>query len=262
MVRESISLSAEKALETKLIDLIASSRNDLLKKLDGRRVMRDGRETTLQLTGAKVIEYEMGTRQKILNIVSNPNVAYVLMMLGVIGLFFELSNPGVILPGVIGAISLLLAFYAFHTLPINYAGILLILLAVVLFIAEINIVSHGMLSVGGVVALFFGSLLLFDSPEPYLRLSWSVILVTVVMTTLFFTVAIAKSLKVHREQPAGGMEGLVGEEGRVEADIMPEGKIFVHGELWDAFSDEEIRKGEKAIVVAVVERMRLKVKRP
>ena len=261
MVRESISLSAEKAMEAKLIDLLAFSRDDLLKKLDGRRVMRDGREIILQLTGAKVMHYEMGTRQKILNIISNPNVAYMLMMLGMMGLFFELSNPGVILPGVIGGISLLLAFYAFQTLPVNYAGVLLILLAVILFIAEITVVSHGMLTVGGVVAMFFGSLLLFDSPEPYLRISWNVILVTMVMTTLFFAVAITKSFKVHRKRPVSGIEGLVGEEGvAIETDIMPEGKIFVHGEYWEAFSDERIRKGEKVIVVSV-NGMRLKVKR-
>ena len=261
MVRESISLSAEKAMEAKLIDLLAFSRDDLLKKLEGRRVMRDGREIILQLTGAKVMHYEMGTRQKILNIISNPNVAYMLMMLGMMGLFFELSNPGVILPGVIGGISLLLAFYAFQTLPVNYAGVLLIVLALVLFIAEITVVSHGMLTVGGVVAMFFGSLLLFDSPEPYLRISWNVILVTMVMTTLFFAVAITKSFKVHRKRPVSGIEGLVGEEGvAIEADIMPEGKIFVHGEYWEAFSDERIRKGEKVIVVSV-NGMRLKVKR-
>lgn len=260
MVRESISLSAESALEGRVIDLVAAGRDDLLKKLDGRPVMRNGTVMTLHLAGATVKEYEMGTRQKILNIISNPNVAYVLMMLGMMGLFFELSNPGVILPGVIGAISLVLAFYAFQTLPVNYAGMLLILLAIILFIAEITIVSHGMLTVAGIVALFFGSLLLFRSPEPYLRISWSVISVTVLMTTLFFAVAVAKSFKVHRKKPVSGIEGLLGELGTVETDIMPEGKIFVRGEYWEAFSDERISKGEKVTVVSL-DGMRLKVKR-
>lgn len=260
MVRESVSLSAEKALEAKLIDMLATNRDELLKKLEGRRLIRDGREIVLQLAGAKVRQYDMGTRQKILNIISNPNVAYVLMMLGMMGLFFELSNPGVILPGVIGGISLLLAFYAFQTLPVNYAGVLLILLALILFIAEITIVSHGMLTVGGVVAMFFGSLLLFQSPAPFMRISWSVILMTVLVTTVFFAVAIAKSFKAHRKKPVSGIDGLVGETGMAETDIAPEGKIFTHGEYWEAFSDERIIKGEK-VVVASVEGMRLKVKR-
>lgn len=260
MVRESISLPAEKALEGQVIDLLATSRADLLNKLEGRRIMRDGREIVLQLAGAAVKQYEMGTRESILNAISNPNVAYVLMMLGILGLFFELSNPGVILPGVIGGISLLLAFFAFQTLPVNYVGVLLILLAIVLFIAEIKIVSHGMLTVGGVIAMLFGSLLLFQSPEPYLRVSWSLILVSVLMTSLFFAVAVSKSLKAHRKRPVSGLEGLVGEEGVAETEIAPEGKVFVRGEYWEAESDENIARGEK-IVVTAVEGMRLSVKR-
>src|SRR6266568_8274808 len=152
----------------------------------------------------------MNARQRILNAVSNPNVAYVLMMLGFLGLFFELSNPGVILPGVIGGISLILAFFAFQTLPVNYAGVLLILLALVLFIAEIKIVSHGMLTVGGVVAMVLGSLLLFESPEPYMRLSWAVIITTVLAVVVFFLVAVTKAVQAHRRRPVTGMEGLVG----------------------------------------------------
>jgi membrane-bound serine protease (ClpP class) len=149
MVRSSSSLSAEKALELRVIDFVAANRADLLKKLDGRGIERDGKRIVLKLADATVIQSEMGTREKILDTISNPNVAYVLMMLGMLGLFFELSNPGVILPGVIGGISLILAFFAFQTLPVNYAGILLIILALILFIAEIKIVSHGMLTVGG-----------------------------------------------------------------------------------------------------------------
>src|SRR6266568_863925 len=163
----------------------------------------------------------MNARQRILNAVSNPNVAYVLMMLGLLGLFFELSNPGVILPGVIGGISLILAFFAFQTLPVNYAGVLLILLAIILFIAEIKIVSHGMLTVGGVVSMIFGSLLLFESSEPYLRVSWSVIIVTVLATTVFAVCAVTLAIKVHRRKPVTGREGLIGERGRAETEINP-----------------------------------------
>ena len=258
MVRESISIPAEKALAENVIDLIASDRRDLINRLDGRRLLRAGGETTLNLKGVEIVAREMGTREKILDVIGNPNVAYLLMMIGMMGLFFELSNPGVILPGVIGGISLILALFAFQTLPVNYAGMLLILLAMVLFIAEIKIISHGMLTVGGVIAMVFGSLMLFDSPEPYMRLSWSVILPTVLMTALFFVFAVAKVVKAHQRKPTTGGEGLVGEEGSADTDIMPEGKVFVRGEYWDAESSERILKGEKVVVVAV-EGLRVKV---
>ncbi len=260
MVTESISLPAEKALAANVIDLIASDRQDLLKKLEGRRIVRDGKATVLHLAGAVVKRHEMGTRERILDIIGNPNVAYMLLMLGLLGLFFELSNPGVILPGVIGGISLLLAFFAFQTLPVNYVGVLLILLAIVLFIAEIKIVSHGMLTVGGVIAMVLGSLLLFQSPEPYLHLSWFVIFITVAITTLFFVFAVAKVVKAHRRKPATGREGLIGEEGVAMTEIMPEGTVFVRGEYWDAQGPERVMKGDKIVVVAV-EGMRLKVRK-
>jgi membrane-bound serine protease (ClpP class) len=260
MVRQSISLSAEKALEAKVIDLIATDRADMLKKIDGRVISRDGKDATLRLAGARVTVHGMSRRQLILNAITNPNVAYVLMMLGMLGLFFELSTPGAILPGVIGGISLILAFFAFQTLPVNYAGVLLILLALVLFIAEIKIVSHGMLTVGGIVAMIFGSLLLFESPEPYLRVSWWVILTTVLATALFFVFAVTKAVKAHRRKPISGSEGLVGETGRADSDLAPEGKVFVRGEYWEAWCDERIAKGEKVAIVAV-EGMRLKVRK-
>jgi len=260
MVRGSISYSAEKALELGVIDMIASDRPDLLKKIEGRFFMRDGKKIALILAGARVEKHDMGTREKILDAISNPNVAYVLMMLGLLGLFFELSNPGVILPGVIGGISLILAFFAFQTLPVNYAGVLLIILAIILFIAEIKIVSHGMLSVGGVISMVLGSLLLFESPEPYLRVSWSVILITVAAVSLFAYFAITRSVRAHRQKPSSGREGLIGEEGKADSDILPEGKVFVRGEYWDAWSDESIRQGDK-IVVTAVEGMRLKVRK-
>jgi membrane-bound serine protease (ClpP class) len=260
MVRESLSIPAEKALAENVIDQIASDRRDLINRLDGRHLLRAGGETTLNLKGVEIVAREMGTREKILDVIGNPNVAYLLMMIGMMGLFFELSNPGVILPGVIGGISLILALFAFQTLPVNYAGMLLILLAMVLFIAEIKIISHGMLTVGGVIAMVFGSLMLFDSPEPYMRLSWSVILPTVLMTALFFVFAVAKVVKAHQRKPTTGGEGLVGEEGSADTDIMPEGKVFVRGEYWDADSSERIMKGEK-VVVTEVEGLRVKVRK-
>ncbi|MDR3579990.1 MAG: nodulation protein NfeD [Oryzomonas sp.] len=260
MVRDSISLSADKALSGKIIDLIAQDRAELLQQLEGRRITHNGREMVLRLAGAEAIPAEMRPGERILNAISNPNVAYVLMMLGMLGLFFELSNPGVILPGVIGGISLILAFFAFQALPVNYAGVLLILLALVFFIAEIKVVSHGMLTVGGVIAMVFGSLLLFESPASYLRVSWSVILVTVLATAGFFSVAIAKALRVHRLKPATGPEGLLEQEGHAESEIAPEGKVFVNGEYWDAWSDQPIAAGSRVMVERVAG-MRLKVRK-
>jgi len=260
MVRESLSLSAETAAAGKVADLIARDRSSLLAALDGRSISHGGREVLLRTAGAQVILYQMGTRERILDVISNPNVAYVLMMLGFLGLFFELANPGVILPGVIGGISLILAFFAFQTLPVNYAGVLLILLAIILFIAEIKIVSHGMLTLGGVIAMVLGSLLLFESPEPYLRLSWSVILVTVLAFVLFFSIAVSKAVQAHRKKPATGQEGLVGDTGRADSAIAPEGKVFIRGEYWDAWSDEPIAAGER-VEVTTVEGLRVKVRK-
>lgn len=260
MVRDSISLSAEKALEGHLIDLIARDRGDLLQQLEGRSVSRNGREYVLRLKDANLVESGMGTVENILNTISNPNVAYILMVLGMLGLYFELSNPGVILPGAIGGISLILAFFAFQALPVNYAGFLLILLGLILFIAEIKIISHGMLTVAGMIAMVLGSLMLFESPAPYLRVSWGVILVTVLSTSAFFTVVIAKALTVHRRRPATGQEGLIGLEGLAETGMAPEGKVFVRGEYWDARSDEPIDAGCR-VKVLEVDGMRLKVKK-
>jgi len=260
MVRESLSLSAESALRQEMIDLIATDRQELLKKLEGRRLIRGGKESVLQLSGAQITGYPMGTRDKILNAISNPDLAYLLMLLGFLGIFFELAHPGVVLPGVIGGISLLLAFFAFQTLPVNYAGVLLILLALILFAAELTVTSHGILGIGGVVSLVFGSILLFPSSEPDLHLSWGVIAVTVVSTTLFFGVVVAKGIEAYRQKPITGQEGMLGELGVAQTDLRPEGKVFVRGEYWNATGSEPIKKGEKVEVTAVVG-LRVKVKR-
>lgn len=260
MVSKSLSLSAEKALEGKVIDFVAGNRTELVSMLNGKTIQRVSGTYTLDLSGAIITLHEMTTREKILDVIGDPNIAYLLMMLGFIGLFFELSNPGVILPGVIGAISLILAFFAFQTLPVNYAGVLLILLALILFIAEIKIVSHGMLTVGGVIAMTFGSLLLFDTPEPYVKVSLSIILITVFLVTGFAVFVIKKAVAVHRMKPVSGKEGLVGEKGFADSDIMPEGKVIVRGEYWDAWSDNPISQGEKITVVSVGD-MKLKVEK-
>jgi membrane-bound serine protease (ClpP class) len=260
MVRASLSLAAERALQEKVIDLIALDRQDLLAKLDGRRLLRDGGEKVLRLAGAQVTRYEMGTRDKILNTISNPDLAYLLMLAGILGIFFELSTPGAILPGVIGGISLILAFFAFQTLPVNYAGVLLILLALILFIAEIKIVSHGILAIGAVISLILGSLLLFPSSEPGLRLSFGVILGTVLVTTLFFGVVVTKGVAAYRQKPITGKEGMLGERGTAKTDLAPTGMVFVRGEYWKAVSRERIIKGE-SVEVTAVQGLRVTVKK-
>ncbi len=260
-VRESASVSASKALELKIIDCIAATLPELLEKIDGREIKTVWGTRKLRVKGLPVRDWKMGWRYRFLDTLSNPNIAYILMMLGFYGLFFELSNPGVIFPGVFGAICLILAFFALQTLPVNYAGILLILLAIVLFIAEVKVTSYGVLTLGGVVAMTLGSLMLFESPEPYLRVSWYVILPIVVTTAGFFVFALSFALKAQMRRPTTGPEGLIGKRAKVVAPIDPEGKVFVHGEYWNAVSEEACREGEVVEIVEVSE-LTLKVKKP
>lgn len=248
-VRESVSITETEALKIKIIDLIARDVDDLLAKINGKRIEKNRRTLKLATKGLKTKSLEMGFRENFLAILSNPNIAYILMMIGLVGLYFELSNPGAIFPGVIGGICLILAFFAFRTLPVNYAGILLILLGVFLFIAEIKITSYGLLSVGGVVSLALGSIMLFDSPLPFLRASLMVIIPTVLAAAGFFIFAVTMTIKAHMAKPATGKEGLLGEVGKVTTRIAPEGKVFVHGELWNAYADEIIEEGQKVRVV-------------
>jgi membrane-bound serine protease (ClpP class) len=193
----------------------------------------------------------MGFRHRVLMALSDPNIAYILMMLGIYGLFFELANPGVILPGVLGGIFLVLAFFSFQVIPINYAGVLLILVAIVLFIMELKVVSYGMLSVGGIASLFLGSIMLFDSAEPYYRLSLSLIASVTAFTALFFLVGLGIAIRIHRRRPTTGVEGLIGEEGIVTTALVPEGTVKLHGELWKAVSRGNIETGSRVKVMSV-----------
>ncbi len=261
MVRESLSTPAEEALQLKVIDLVAADESALLRGLDGRRYLRNGEPRILRTEGMVLLRAEMSWRQKILTTLSNPNVAYLLLMLGMLGIFFEISQPGVILPGAIGAIALLLAFYAFQTLPVNYAGVLLILLALILFILEIKVTSYGMLTVGGIVAMALGSLLLIESPAPYLQISRAIIAATVAVSAGFFALVLCFVVRTHRRRFVSGVEGMAGERGVAESDIHLEGRVFVHGEYWAAFSAEPITRGERIEVVRVEKNMRLEVRR-
>jgi membrane-bound serine protease (ClpP class) len=250
-VRESVSVTETRALELNVIDIIAEDVDDLLAAIDGRSVKVSGEDVVLAVKGATVIDRPMGWRHRVLGILSDPNVAYILMMLGIYGLFFELANPGVVLPGVLGGIFLILAFFSFQVLPINYAGFLLILVAVILFILEVKVVSYGMLSVGGIAALFLGSLMLFETVEPYYKLSLSLVVGVTVFTALFFVVGLGLAIRVQRKRPTTGAEGLVGEEGVVTVSLTPEGTVKVRGEIWKAVSEGNIETGSKVKVKAV-----------
>ncbi len=192
----------------------------------------------------------MNWRERFLGTISDPNITYILMMVGIFGIMFELFNPGSILPGVVGAISLILAFYAFQTLPINYAGLALIVLAIILFIAEVKIMSHGLLAIGGVISLFLGSVMLISSPFELVSISLSVIITTVVVAAVFFIWIIGLGLRAQQRKSATGFEGMVGEEGSVVSEINPGaiGQVSVHGELWKATSDKPMKVGETVTV--------------
>lgn len=262
VVRESISSPAEEALEQGVIDVVASDQAALLTALDGRSYQRNDRSLVLRTAGAQVVTVEMGWRQRILDTLSNPTVAYLLMMLGILGIFFEISQPGVILPGAIGAIAILLALFAFQTLPINYAGVLLILLALVLFLLEIKVPSYGMLTVGGILSLALGSLMLIDSSAPYLQISRAVIAATVTVFSGFFLLVVFFVLRTHRSRFVSGREGMVGEQGTAVIPVTGEGgRVFVHGEYWDACSAEPIAPGATIEVLELQAGMRLLVRK-
>ena len=247
-IRESVSVTETEALKENIIDLIAKDTEDLIRQLNGRQIKDRG---TLKLDQANKIVLEETLRSKILRTISNPNIAYILMMIGLAGLYFELSHPGAIFPGVIGGIALILAFFAMQTLPINYAGILLIVLAIIFFIMEMKITSYGLLSVAGIVSLLLGSLMLFEGDTPDMRLSWQVLLPTIVVISGFFAAVASLVFRAQISKPTTGAGGLVGEIGIVKKALKPEGKVFVHGELWHARAKEPLDENVKVRVVKV-----------
>lgn len=259
-VRESSSYTETECLEGKLIDLIAQDVRDIIDSFDGKTITRfDGEEHILELRGEQVIELPMSARQKFLLTISNPNLAYILLMLGLLGLYFEFSNPGAILPGVLGGISLLLAIFSFQILPINYVGLILILLAIGLFILEIKVQSYGILSVGGIIAMVIGSIMLIDAPIPELRPSLKFIIPVAVGLSLIFLFLIFLAVRALANRVHTGKEGMIGEIGVAQDDLTPIGKVFVHGELWNAEADQEISKGEEVRVVEVLKNLKIKV---
>jgi membrane-bound serine protease (ClpP class) len=250
-VRNSVSITDEEAIEKNVIDYIANDDRELLIQIDGKAMEVNGTTKILHTKNATIEGQEMGFFQKILDRISDPNIAYMLMMIGFFGIIFELFNPGSIFPGIVGVISLIFAFYSMSSMPVNYAGLSLIIFGIILFLLEIKIISHGLLTIGGIISLLLGSLFLFRaSPtENFVAISWTVIIATVTATTLFFLFIVGMGLKAQRTKPAIGMETFIGRMGEVVSDLDPKGIIKVNGEIWNAVSlSEKIDTGEKIIV--------------
>lgn len=264
-VRVSVSATEREAVKLKVVDLVADNLQDLLVKVDGRTIKTARGTVTLETRNAEVKRIEVGFRDRFLALITDPNVAYILMMVGMLGIFFELQNPGVVLPGVIGGISLILAFFAFQSLPINWAGVLLILFGVSLLIAEIKIASHGVLTIGGVVAMVLGSFMLYEAPELGFRVSWTVIIPTVGAMAGLIAWAVSAGVRAMMKPSVTGPEGMVGRLAVARSilgpDGGPEGQVQVDGEIWRAVADGgAIPAGEKVRVTAV-DGLTLKVSR-
>ncbi len=247
-VRKSVSVTEKEAFNLKIIDFIAQDITDLVRQIDGRSVTTARGTVVLSTADAQIIKEEIGLRHKILALISDPNVAYILMTLGTTGLIAELYSPGAIFPGVLGSICLILAFYSFQTLPVNGAGLLLILLAIVLFIAEMMVPGFGVLAFGGVTALLIGSLMLYDAPLSGMQISPTVLSATIISIAIVVAFIVHATWRARRAGPIA-KGGLVGEVGVAQSNLTPTGTIKIHGELWQAETEDAIYSGEKARVV-------------
>jgi membrane-bound serine protease (ClpP class) len=257
-VRKATAKTETEALKSKLIDAVSPKLEDLLQAIDGRVVTTAAGKVKIETKDATVTRGEMNFREKVLKIIADPTIAYLLLILGLAGLYFEFSTPGAILPGVLGGISLILALYAFQQLPINYAGVLLILLAILMFIAELKVVSHGVLTMGGLAAMILGSVMLIDSPLPDMRIPLTTIISTALAVAAFFMFVVGAGVRALRSKTTTGREGLVGEVGVVRSRLAPRGQIFVRGELWNAESETPVEPGD-SVRVANVEGLTLRV---
>ena len=260
-VRSSVSATEREAVKLKVVDLVADSVPDLLAKIDGRVVKTPKGSVTLATKDAAVTPIAVGFRDRFLALITDPNVAYILMMVGMLGIFFELSTPGAILPGVLGGISLILAFFAFQSLPINWAGLLLILFGLALLVAEIKIVSHGILTIGGVVSMVLGSMMLYDAPETGLRISWLVIIPTVGAMAGLVIAAVSMGLRALYRPASTGAAGMMGQVGVVKRALDPEGQVLIDGELWQAVAEDGPVAAGEMVRVARMDGLTLTVTR-
>jgi membrane-bound serine protease (ClpP class) len=260
-VRLSLSYTDQEALKGGLADLVARTDGDILARFDGRTLTRfDGTEQTLSLKGEPIVPIPMSFRQRFLLRISDPNLAYILLMVGLLGLYFEFAHPGAILPGVLGGISLLLAVFAFQILPINYVGLLLILLAVILFVLEVKVHSYGMLTLGGLAALIIGSLMLIKGP-PSMRPGLVVILPVALAFAMILVFLVYLVVRAHARPSLTGKEALIGEVGTAHTDLAPSGQVFVHGEIWAAESVDPVRSGDRVQVVEVLPGLKIRVRK-
>jgi membrane-bound serine protease (ClpP class) len=248
-VRESKSFSDQEALDKHLIDVVAKDENDLIQQLDGRTVTRfDGSKATLQLKGESIQDFNMTVREEVLGFLMDPNVAFLLFSIGMLAIYAEFNHPGAIVPGVIGTIAILLSIFALNLLPTRYAAFALILGAFIMFALEVKFTSHGLLGIGGTVLLVVGALLLVDGPIPEMRVNiWTALGVSIPMALIsIFLMSIA--VKAHRNKVFTGEQGMIGEIGRAETPLSPQGKVFVHGEIWNAVSTRNVAAGEPIVV--------------
>ena len=253
-VTETLSWTASEALELGLVDLIARDERELLEVLDGRVLERDGESVTLDTAGAEVIVREMTRKQKLLSFIANPNIAVLLGLIGLAGLYLEFSSPGSLLPGIVGGISLLLAAFAFEILPVNIVGVILLVIGFGLLVVEAVTPSFGIMGAGGIASIVIGALLLIEEqplPAPTLRVSWEMILPVALLLGFVVVFVGRKVVQAQRRAPVTGSEGLVGREATTESTIDGSGKVFIHGEYWDARATEPIAEGERVKVVAV-----------
>lgn len=251
-VRESVSLTDAQALRLGVINLIADNPRDLLAKIDGKGVRTQTGLRRLQTRTARIVEIPMDFGEGFLLLLSDPNVAFVLMTLGIYGLIFELSNPGSVFPGVIGGLALILALILFTAIDVNVGGLFLIAFAVLLFIADIKVTSHGVLTAGGIAAFVLGSLLLTQNQAPFLRISLTLILTIATLTALFFVFAVGAGIRAQARKIQTGRDALIGEHGIARGSLSPAGPVFVHGELWNAESvDGIVQAGERVSVVGI-----------
>ena len=262
-VRNSVAITETEALENNVIDFIAANRETLLDSLDGRMIVTENDTVTLLTKDEIIVHRKMNWQYEILNLLSDPNISYILFLIGIYGIFFELYNPGSVFPGVAGAIAMILALYSMQTLPINYAGLALIIVGIVLFILEVKITSYGLLTVGGIISLFLGSIMLYqtDSSIEFVEVSLSIIIPFVAATALFFFLVIVAAVKAQRRRVTTGESAMVGETAVTMTSLNPAGEVRLHGEIWSAESVEGTIEKNVKVIVAEVHGLLLKVKK-
>ena len=251
-VRESKSFTDQEALSQKLIDYIASNEEELFKQIDGKAIKRfNGQTITLKLTGQAILPFEMTLKQRILAFIMDPNIAFILLAIGALALYAEFNHPGAVLPGTVGVVFILLAAFALNLLPTRFAALALIVGAFVLFALEAKLASHGVLTVGGIVLLTLGALMLVDAPIPEMRVHLLTALAVSIPLGVITAFLMSIAMKARRNKVVTGAQGIVGEVGVAQSALTPQGKVFVHGELWDAVSSVDVAAGTKVVVRGV-----------